>query len=41
VLLDRAKAGEVAPTPEVLAKYFEDRKILFRAPNTASSSWSR
>ena len=33
VLLDRAKAGEVAPpTPEVLAKYFEDRKILFRAP---------
>jgi peptidyl-prolyl cis-trans isomerase D len=33
VLLDRAKAGEVAtPTPEVLAKYFEDRKLLFRAP---------
>src|SRR5438876_1771569 len=33
VLLDRTKAGEVAPpTPEVLAKYFEDRKILFRAP---------
>jgi peptidyl-prolyl cis-trans isomerase D len=33
VLLDRAKAGEVAPPqPEVLAKYFEDRKVLFRAP---------
>jgi peptidyl-prolyl cis-trans isomerase D len=33
VLLDRAKAGEVAlPTPEELAKYFEERKILFRAP---------
>jgi peptidyl-prolyl cis-trans isomerase D len=33
MLLDRAKAGEVAPpTPEVLAKYFEDHKILFRAP---------
>ena len=33
VLLDRAQAGELpAPTPEVLAKYYEDRKILFRAP---------
>src|SRR5215212_1796634 len=33
VLLDRAKAGEVpSPTPEELAKYFEERKILFRAP---------
>ena len=33
VLLDRAQAGEVAaPTPEVLAKFYEDRKILFRAP---------
>jgi peptidyl-prolyl cis-trans isomerase D len=33
VLLDRAKAGEVAPpTPEALAKYFEDRKLFFRAP---------
>ena len=28
VLLDRAQAGEIpAPTPEVLAKYFDDRKI--------------
>ena len=33
VLLDRALAGDVpAPTPEVLAKYFEERKNLFRAP---------
>jgi peptidyl-prolyl cis-trans isomerase D len=33
VLLDRSKAGEVAPaTPEELAKYFDERKILFRAP---------
>jgi peptidyl-prolyl cis-trans isomerase D len=33
VLLDRAQAGEIpVPAPEVLAKYYEDRKILFRAP---------
>ncbi len=33
VLLDRAQAGEIPePTPEVLAKYFEERKVLFRAP---------
>ena len=33
LLLDRSKAGEIAPpTPEELAKYFDDRKILFRAP---------
>ena len=33
VLLDRAHAGEIpAPTPEVLAKYYEERKVLFRAP---------
>ncbi len=33
ILIDRAQAGEVpAPTPEELAKYFEERKILFRAP---------
>jgi peptidyl-prolyl cis-trans isomerase D len=33
VLLDHAQAGDVpAPTPEVLAQYFEQRKILFRAP---------
>ena len=33
VLLDRSQAGEIpAPTPEVLAKYFEERRILFRAP---------
>ena len=33
VLLDRTQAGEIAdPTPDVLAKYFEERKVLFRAP---------
>src|SRR6266516_1735152 len=33
VLLDRAQAGDIPPpTPEVLAKYFDERKILFRAP---------
>ncbi len=33
VLLDHAKAGDVpAPTPEELAQYFDQRKILFRAP---------
>ncbi len=33
VLLDRDQAGELdAPTPEALAKYFDERKIVFRAP---------
>ena len=33
VVLDRAHAGEApAPTPEVLARYFDERKIAFRAP---------
>src|SRR5271165_2231192 len=33
VLLDRALAGDIpAPPPEVLAKYFKDRKNAFRAP---------
>src|SRR5215831_12077602 len=33
VLLDRALAGDIpAPSPEVLAKYFDERKILFRTP---------
>jgi peptidyl-prolyl cis-trans isomerase D len=33
VVLDAAQAGDVpAPTPEVLSKYFEERKALFRAP---------
>src|SRR5262249_56037543 len=33
VLLDRALAGEIPPPPpEVLAKYFEERKTQFRAP---------
>jgi peptidyl-prolyl cis-trans isomerase D len=31
--LERDHAGDIpAPTPEVLAKYFEERKVLFRAP---------
>lgn len=33
VTLAAAQAGNIpAATPEVLAKYFEDRKVLFRAP---------
>lgn len=33
VALGPAQAGDIpAPTPEELAKYFEDRKTLFRAP---------
>ena len=33
VALGPAQAGEVAaPTPEELAKYFDERKVLFRAP---------
>jgi peptidyl-prolyl cis-trans isomerase D len=33
VLLDRSQAGDVPdPTPEQLAKYFDERKLLFRAP---------
>jgi peptidyl-prolyl cis-trans isomerase D len=33
VALTAAQAGDIAAaTPEVLAKYFEDRKVLFRAP---------
>jgi peptidyl-prolyl cis-trans isomerase D len=33
VTLDRNQAGEIPnPTPEQLAKYFEERKVLFRAP---------
>jgi peptidyl-prolyl cis-trans isomerase D len=33
IVLDRSKAGDVpAPTPEVLTRYFEARKALFRAP---------
>ena len=31
--LDAAQAGDIpAPTPEVLKKYFDERKVLFRAP---------
>jgi peptidyl-prolyl cis-trans isomerase D len=33
VLLSRTHAGEIpAPPPEVLTKYYEERKVLFRAP---------
>ena len=33
VLLDHAQAGEIpAPSAEELAKYFDERKVLFRAP---------
>src|SRR5437588_122397 len=33
LVLDGAKAGDIAaPTPEVIAKYFEDHKAEFRAP---------
>jgi peptidyl-prolyl cis-trans isomerase D len=33
VLFDRAHAGEIPePTPEQLAKFYEERKALFRAP---------
>jgi len=33
VVLDRAQAGNIpTPVPEVLAKYFDERKALFRAP---------
>ena len=33
VVLTRAQAGDIPPpAPDVLAKYFEERKVLFRAP---------
>ncbi|MBV9427317.1 MAG: SurA N-terminal domain-containing protein [Bradyrhizobiaceae bacterium] len=33
VILGPAQAGDIAPpTPEQLAKYFDERKVLFRAP---------
>lgn len=33
IALDRAQAGDVpAPSPDALNKYFEERKVLFRAP---------
>ncbi len=33
VLLDKAQAGDIpAPSPEALAKYYEERKVTFRAP---------
>jgi len=53
IALDREQAGEIpAPTPEVLSKYFDERKVLFRAPEyrkvdllvlspTDSSRWTQ
>jgi peptidyl-prolyl cis-trans isomerase D len=33
VMLEAAQAGDIpAPSPEALAQYFEERKVLFRAP---------
>jgi peptidyl-prolyl cis-trans isomerase D len=33
IVLDRNSAGDLpAPAPEVLSKYYEDRKVLFRTP---------
>ena len=33
IALDREQAGDIpAPTPEILSKYFDERKVLFRAP---------
>lgn len=33
IALDAKQAGDIpAPSPEALAKYFEERKVLFRAP---------
>src|SRR5262249_51425508 len=33
IALDRAQAGDIpAPAPDVLSKYFDERKVLFRAP---------
>jgi peptidyl-prolyl cis-trans isomerase D len=33
VVLGRAQAGDIpSPAPDVLAKYFDERKVLFRAP---------
>ena len=35
VLLGKAQAGDIPdPSPEALAKYFQERKVVFRAPET-------
>jgi peptidyl-prolyl cis-trans isomerase D len=53
IALDREQAGEIpAPSPETLTKYFDERKVLFRAPEyrkldllvlspTDSSRWTQ
>ncbi len=40
VVLDRSQAGEVPdPAPDVLEKYFEQRKVAFRAPEYRTVQW--
>jgi len=42
VALGPAQAGDIpAPTPEVLGKYFDERKVLFRAPEYRKISLMR
>lgn len=53
IALDREQAGDIpAPSPEALTKYFDERKVLFRAPEyrkldllvlspTDSSRWTQ
>src|SRR5262249_3979689 len=39
VVLPRASAGDIPPpTPDVLEKYFEQRKALFRAPESRKAT---
>jgi len=39
VVLGKAQAGDLPdPAPEVLAKYFEERKVIFRAPETRKAT---
>jgi peptidyl-prolyl cis-trans isomerase D len=39
VVLGKAQAGDIAdPAPEALAKYFEERKVVFRAPETRKAT---
>ncbi len=39
ILLSRAQAGDIPdPAPEVLAKYFDERKILFRSPEVRKAT---
>jgi len=39
VALGKAQAGDIPdPSPEALAKYFEERKVVFRAPETRKAT---